>query len=130
MLRIFLKKSDQILLDTTPSSSKHVKSYLNTSLRYTFSIFNISSPPKYPKNGKNSNFSKRQFSLKHFPEETIHSLFEMRSANRIVKKPLEPSDEDCCGTGCVPCVFDTYEDKMKKYKVWLAKQNIAEEDGN
>ena len=27
-----------------------------------------------------------------------------------------PSDDECCGNGCSPCVFDTYETKMEKYE--------------
>ena len=27
-------------------------------------------------------------------------------------KPEEPLQSDCCGTGCVPCVFDIYEQEL------------------
>ena len=60
-----------------------------------------------------------------FPEETIHSLFELRRTIEVKTKPVEPSDDDCCGTGCVPCVFDTYEEKLKKYNQWLDKQKTV-----
>jgi Oxidoreductase-like protein, N-terminal len=39
-----------------------------------------------------------------------------------VTKPLEPGKDDCCGSGCVPCVFDAYEEKLKKYNEWLTKK--------
>ncbi|KAL3868469.1 hypothetical protein ACJMK2_041270 [Sinanodonta woodiana] len=28
-------------------------------------------------------------------------------------KPVKPSDGDCCGQGCIPCVFDIYEQELK-----------------
>lgn len=28
-------------------------------------------------------------------------------------KPEKPSDTDCCGSGCIPCVFDIYEQEIK-----------------
>lgn len=30
--------------------------------------------------------------------------------------PLKPEDGDCCGSGCVPCVFDIYEQDLKIWK--------------
>ena len=32
------------------------------------------------------------------------------------KKPMEPDPEDCCGTGCEPCVFTTYDDAIIRYE--------------
>ena len=32
------------------------------------------------------------------------------------RKPVEPADDDCCGDGCNPCVFDTYDMKMERYE--------------
>ena len=34
----------------------------------------------------------------------------------IKREPQEPDQDDCCGEGCNPCVFDTYYDKLEKYK--------------
>lgn len=28
-------------------------------------------------------------------------------------KPEKPSDSDCCGSGCIPCVFDIYDQEIK-----------------
>ena len=33
--------------------------------------------------------------------------------------PVEPEAVDCCGEGCVPCVFDIYEQAMGRYQVAL-----------
>lgn len=30
--------------------------------------------------------------------------------------PLKPEESDCCGSGCVPCVFDIYEQDLKIWK--------------
>lgn len=30
--------------------------------------------------------------------------------------PQQPDDGDCCGSGCVPCVFDIYEQDLKIWK--------------
>ena len=34
--------------------------------------------------------------------------------------PRQPELEDCCRSGCVPCVFDLYEDAMERYRIQLA----------
>lgn len=34
--------------------------------------------------------------------------------------PPQPALEDCCRSGCTPCVFDLYEDAMDRYKAALA----------
>ena len=31
-------------------------------------------------------------------------------------KPKEPEPDDCCGDGCNPCVYDTYDMKMERYE--------------
>ncbi|MEO7493660.1 MAG: oxidoreductase-like domain-containing protein [Massilia sp.] len=35
--------------------------------------------------------------------------------------PVQPGLEDCCRSGCTPCVFDLYEEAMERYRVQLAK---------
>ncbi|WP_228875987.1 oxidoreductase-like domain-containing protein [Paraburkholderia saeva] len=34
--------------------------------------------------------------------------------------PTQPEFEDCCGTGCDPCIFDIYEAALERYRVALA----------
>jgi hypothetical protein len=34
--------------------------------------------------------------------------------------PREPELEDCCGTGCVMCVFDVYQIAREQYELALA----------
>jgi hypothetical protein len=33
-----------------------------------------------------------------------------------LREPREPEPEECCGDGCSPCVYDTYDMKMEKYE--------------
>lgn len=44
--------------------------------------------------------------------------------------PLKPEDSDCCGSGCVPCVFDIYEQDLKIWKQECQKlqQNLRNGD--
>ncbi len=34
--------------------------------------------------------------------------------------PVQPDLEDCCRSGCVPCVFDLYEEALARYERELA----------
>ena len=40
--------------------------------------------------------------------------------------PVQPDLEDCCHSGCSPCVFDLYDDALERYRValteWEARQ--------
>ncbi|KAM3962926.1 NADH-cytochrome b5 reductase-like [Aphomia sociella] len=33
-----------------------------------------------------------------------------------MKQPIEPNKEDCCNSGCNPCIFDVYEKQLALYK--------------
>jgi hypothetical protein len=35
--------------------------------------------------------------------------------------PVQPSLEDCCLSGCNPCVFDLYEQALERYELALAQ---------
>jgi hypothetical protein len=40
--------------------------------------------------------------------------------------PTEPDPADCCGEGCVRCVFDRYDEALERYQralaAWQARQ--------
>lgn len=36
-----------------------------------------------------------------------------------MEKPIEPEKEDCCNSGCNPCIFDIYERQLMLYKKYL-----------
>ncbi|XP_064644052.1 NADH-cytochrome b5 reductase-like [Lineus longissimus] len=38
------------------------------------------------------------------------------SDDLLPPKPEEPSQADCCGTGCIPCVFDIYDQELKLWE--------------
>jgi len=35
--------------------------------------------------------------------------------------PVQPELEDCCNSGCNPCVFDLYQSELERYRVALAE---------
>jgi hypothetical protein len=34
--------------------------------------------------------------------------------------PKQPELEDCCHSGCSPCVFELYEEALERYEIALA----------
>jgi len=43
--------------------------------------------------------------------------------NAAVERPLppeEPDPLDCCGEGCVRCIYDVYDDAISEYREALA----------
>lgn len=43
--------------------------------------------------------------------------------------PEAPAPEECCNSGCIPCVYDTYNEAMDEYraalKAWRARHGEA-----
>ncbi|EJL90045.1 Oxidoreductase-like protein [Herbaspirillum sp. CF444] len=43
--------------------------------------------------------------------------------------PIEPALEDCCQSGCDPCIFDIYQDALERYRQalqqWQARQDAG-----
>jgi hypothetical protein len=42
------------------------------------------------------------------------------AADPIPARPIEPDAADCCGEGCVRCIFDLHEQAMERYRQALA----------
>ena len=40
--------------------------------------------------------------------------------------PVQPEPEDCCRSGCTPCVFDLYEAALERYERALAAWEAAQ----
>lgn len=38
--------------------------------------------------------------------------------------PVEPDAGDCCGEGCVPCIFDIYEAALQRYRDELVQWRL------
>jgi cytochrome-b5 reductase len=35
---------------------------------------------------------------------------------RLPRPPREPDPEDCCGSGCEPCVFEIYQERLERWR--------------
>ena len=44
--------------------------------------------------------------------------------------PIAPQAGDCCQGGCVPCVFEIYEQELALYRDALERWNARRGDGN
>ena len=46
--------------------------------------------------------------------------------------PRKPEPHECCGTGCIPCVMDIYEEELWQYekdlKAWEAANTASQAD--
>ena len=51
------------------------------------------------------------------PEENSNKLKSEDVSFSLPEPPEKPQDSDCCGTGCIPCVFDIYEEEMSKWRM-------------
>jgi hypothetical protein len=47
--------------------------------------------------------------------------------------PARPSVDDCCRSGCTPCVFDLYEEALEQYRIelktWQERQEMNGKKG-
>ena len=48
----------------------------------------------------------------------------------FVLVPRRPEEDECCGTGCVPCVFDVYEEALERYRAALAAWKARHPDAD
>ena len=53
--------------------------------------------------------------------------------NPAPQPPVRPDIDDCCRSGCIPCVFDLYEEAMERYrselKAWKDRHMKPEGQG-
>jgi hypothetical protein len=45
------------------------------------------------------------------------------------RPPVQPALEDCCLSGCSPCVFDLYEQALERYELALAQWQARHPSG-
>lgn len=38
------------------------------------------------------------------------------SDKKLPRPPREPHPEDCCGSGCEPCIFEIYEERLERWR--------------
>ncbi|WP_076592718.1 oxidoreductase-like domain-containing protein [Herminiimonas arsenitoxidans] len=43
--------------------------------------------------------------------------------------PVRPDNDECCHSGCEPCIFDLYELEMDRYRLALKAWEKRMEDG-
>jgi cytochrome-b5 reductase len=45
-------------------------------------------------------------------------MTKSQNANGIAlpPPPREPDLDECCGTGCDPCIFDIYEERLERWR--------------
>ena len=46
----------------------------------------------------------------------LRDIEDLLEAHIKKGEPREPYDDECCGNGCSPCVWDTYYDKLSVYQ--------------
>jgi hypothetical protein len=56
-----------------------------------------------------------------------------RSADAVAEdprpeSPVQPEPEECCNSGCSPCVFDLYDEALARYRVALAEWRVRHPD--
>jgi hypothetical protein len=54
------------------------------------------------------------------PEHVENEGAQPPSDDPPPQRPVEPDAADCCGEGCVPCIYDLYEEALERYKLALA----------
>lgn len=64
--------------------------------------------------------------------KSFESLIDMTTPNAPTP-PRKPEPHECCGTGCIPCVMDIYEEELWQYekdlKAWdaaISTENIGD----
>ena len=49
--------------------------------------------------------------------EPLTELYKLRiQLTKIPKEPIEPNPDDCCDTGCIPCILDVYQENLAKWE--------------
>ena len=64
-----------------------------------------------------------QYSKETQRPNAISTFFNMTKTNRSDAAPpvppVRPDNDECCHSGCEPCIFDLYELEMERYRVAL-----------
>lgn len=59
----------------------------------------------------------------------VYCFSEPKLNTKKVTKPERPGDEECCGGGCSPCVWDFYYDQLTLWNEQQAKEKADAETG-
>ncbi|MCP1673673.1 cytochrome-b5 reductase [Natronocella acetinitrilica] len=44
----------------------------------------------------------------------------MHDDNDLPPPPEKPDPQDCCGSGCIPCILEVYEDELEAWREKVA----------
>lgn len=66
----------------------------------------------------------------HSKQTVTHSTASSPNNDRPPVEPAQPALEDCCRSGCTPCVFDLYEEAMERYRAALAAWRVRQNPSN
>ena len=54
--------------------------------------------------------------------EPLLELYKLKAKTEgVPTEPRYPEPDECCGSGCIPCVFDTYEKDFEKWQKFSKK---------
>jgi len=56
----------------------------------------------------------RQYRPEGSPQQT--NTTSMNNASKTPPPPEKPDPNECCGGGCVPCVYDYYYEQLAKWE--------------
>jgi hypothetical protein len=48
-------------------------------------------------------------------------------AKLLPQPPRKPEPHECCGTGCIPCVMDIYEEELWEYEKALKAMTAGDQ---
>lgn len=51
-----------------------------------------------------------------------------KTNDTLPRKPERPLESDCCGLGCVPCIFDLYEEEVNIWEKECARLQAGSEE--
>jgi len=46
----------------------------------------------------------------------------------ILEKPTPPADGECCDSACSPCVWDTFYEKRRQWRIQQAELKAKQQD--
>jgi len=54
----------------------------------------------------------------------------MANQDQIPEPPIKPLPEECCGSGCVPCIYDYYYDQLQDWEAKYGSPDKVESGAN
>jgi len=48
-------------------------------------------------------------------------MTSQQAPDPMPRPPAEPDPSECCGSGCVRCIFDLHDDALLRYRQLLAE---------